>query len=122
MRPCRILSVLVFLMVPSALLLPSPCRAADTEAEIQHLKDFIGTSECTFIRNGSEYDAADALKHINRKHDATRRWIKTTEDFIRLAATKSSMSGKPYKVRCGDREIPCADWLYEELARYRERN
>jgi hypothetical protein len=90
------------------------------DAEIEHLEDFVGNSECVFIRNGVEYDSGDALKHIRRKYKAARRHIKTAEDFIRLAATRSSMSGKIYLVRCGGGEIPCADWLYEELSRYRE--
>lgn len=122
MRPYGIIMVSLVLMFSSMVFPPSECRAADTDAEIQHLKDFIGNSDCTFIRNGAEYGSADALKHIIRKHDATRRWIKTTEDFIRLTATKSSLSGKPYKVRCGDNEMPCADWLNDELARYRNSN
>jgi len=122
MRLCGIILTLLFLMLPSTVFLPSQCRAADTDAEIQHLKDFIGNSECIFIRNEVEYNSADALKHIIRKYNAARRWIKTTEDFIRLTATKSSMSGKPYKVRCGESEMPCADWLYDELSLYREGN
>lgn len=122
MRLSGIITSLLLLIVSAAMFLPSPCRAADTDAEIQHLLDFIGNSECIFIRNGAEYDSADALKHIKRKNDATRRRIKTTEDFIRLAATQSSMSGKPYKVRCGGGEMPCADWLCDELSRYREGN
>lgn len=120
MRFYCILTTLLILIVSSTVFLSSRCRAADIDAEIQHLKDFIGSSECIFIRNGVEYHSADALKHIIRKYDATRRWIKSTEDFIRLAATKSSLSGKPYKVRCGGSEMPCADWLYDELSRYRE--
>lgn len=120
MRRFSVITSLLLLVVSSAVFLPTMCKAADTDAEIQHLKDYVGNSECIFIRNGTEYSSADALKHINLKHGAAGRRIKSTEDFIRLAATKSSISGKPYKVRCGGSEMPCADWLYDELFRYRE--
>lgn len=120
LRRCLIITALLVPIVSSTLLPSSRCLAADMDAEIQHLKEVVGNSECIFIRNGVRYDSGDALKHIARKYKAARRHIKTTEDFIRLAATKSSMSGKPYLVRCGGSEIPCADWLRGELARYRE--
>jgi hypothetical protein len=120
MKRYGIILALLLLVVPTAVLLSPQCRAADMDAEIEHLKDFIGNSECIFIRNGVEYDSADALKHIMRKYKAARRHIKTTEDFIRLTATKSTMSGKSYEVRCGGRGALCADWLRDELSRYRD--
>ena len=93
---------------------------AGTEQEIEHLMTYIRNSDCTFIRNDKAYDAARAGEHIQTKYKATRRWIKSTEDFIELTATRSSVSGKPYLVQCGDGEIPCAQWLKAELERYRE--
>jgi hypothetical protein len=121
LKRCIIIKALLLLAVAAAAFPASLCRAADTDAEIRHLQDFIGDSECRFVRNGVEYDSADALKHIRRKYKAARRHIETAEDFIRLAATRSSMSGDPYLVRCGGREVPCSDWLHEELSRYREK-
>lgn len=109
----------LLLITPTAAFLPTHCRA-DTDTEIRHLTAFIGDSECIFIRNGAEHESADALKHILRKYNATKKRIHIAEDFIRLAATKSSLSGKPYKVRCGNSEMLCADWLHTELDRYRE--
>jgi undecaprenyl-diphosphatase len=48
-------------------------------------------------------------------------WVHSAEDFIRLAGTESSMSGKAYSVACpGKPEIPSKDWLQEELRRIRE--
>lgn len=92
---------------------------ADTTAEIDHLLGFIGSSQCTFVRNGDEYDAAGARSHIERKYDYAKRWIETTERFIDYTATKSSVSGKPYLVICAGREEPSAAWLMRELARFR---
>lgn len=89
--------------------------------EIEHLMDYIGASTCRFVRNGKVYDAAAARAHIQKKYDYGRKRIRTAEDFIRYAATASSMSGKPYRIRCGAQEMLCADWLAEELRRYRQR-
>jgi NADH:ubiquinone oxidoreductase subunit B-like Fe-S oxidoreductase len=50
-----------------------------------------------------------------------KRRIKSTEDFIRYAATQSSLSGQPYQVSCGGIEMPTAEWLMEALVRFREK-
>ncbi len=96
-------------------------RAADagTQAEIDHLLDFIAASPCTFVRNGRTSPPAEARAHVERKYRHVRRHAGTAEDFILYAATKSSVSGEPYRVICGDREMSSAAWLNEELARYR---
>ena len=99
--------------------IPVVSGAADldqTAKEIDHLLVYISQSTCQFIRNDKSYDAA----HIQKKYDYIQSRIKTTEDFIRYAASQSSMSGKPYRIRCGDETMLCADWLHEELERYRQ--
>ena len=88
--------------------------------EIAHLIDFIRHSSCTFIRNGSEYDGAQAADHVKAKYDYYKSDIKTVEDFIERAASKSMLSGKPYEVRCADGKIiPAADWIRTEDGAYR---
>jgi hypothetical protein len=99
-----------------AMILPA---SADTGEEIDHLLAFVDSSGCTYVRNGKEYSPAEAREHIGRKYDYIRDRISTTEQFIRYAATESSISGKPYTVICGGQEEPSADWLKRELARYR---
>lgn len=97
-----------------------PCLShAGMEEEIEHLFSYIKTSGCTFNRNDNIYDGEEAGEHIRKKYAYAKRWIKTTEDFIRHAATKSSMSGKPYLVTCDGVEMPTAKWLKEELFRVR---
>ncbi|HSG28211.1 MAG TPA: DUF5329 family protein [Candidatus Krumholzibacterium sp.] len=92
-------------------------------AVVEHLLKFVEEAGCVFIRNGREYDSRDAAKHIRRKYNHYRKEIKTPGDFIRLSATKSEMSGKPYMVRlAGGKEIPCARWLEQELARYERKD
>jgi hypothetical protein len=113
---CMALILLVILVVSH--------RAESEEGvnrEINHLLQYIENAGCTFIRNHKAYDGAEARAHIQKKYDYFKARIKTTEDFITYAATKSTMSGKPYKVRCKGREIFCAEWLNVELAKFRSR-
>jgi len=94
---------------------------ADMGSEIEHLIQYIETSSCTFIRNDKAHDSQNASQHIRKKYAHTKRWVETTEDFIRYAATESSLSGQPYQVVCNGIETPTAEWLTEELARFREK-
>jgi hypothetical protein len=92
---------------------------AGTADEIQHLLDYISRSGCTFVRNGVESDAAAARDHIQAKYAHAKRQVDSAEDFIRLVASRSSMTGKPYVVHCGSTQFLSADWLTDELSRYR---
>jgi len=97
-----------------------PCPSyAGMHAEIDHLLQYIETSTCSFKRNGTIHNGQQAGEHIRKKYAYTKRWINSTEDFIRHAATQSSMSGQPYQVACDGVEMPTAEWLTEELARFR---
>ena len=91
------------------------------EDEIHHLLNAIATSDCVFVRNNSRYKPDEAVKHIEKKYNYLKKRIKTTEDFIMGAATKSSMSGKPYLMICNGRETPSADWLHSKLTEYRSK-
>jgi len=97
---------------------PAPAAAA----EIGHLLDYLGKSGCEFYRNGAWYDSGTAKAHLRYKYDALVQHgqIRTADDFIEKAATKSSLTGIAYKVRCaGDAEIPSSQWLRDALAGYR---
>ncbi len=89
------------------------------QEEISHLLNFIETSDCIFIRNGSRHDPKEAVKHIEKKYNYLKKRIKSTEDFIKGAATGSSISGRPYMIICNDKEMKTADWLTAELKIYR---
>ena len=103
------------------MLLPLSTATASTNTtqEIQHLFDFIVASDCIFIRNNSEYTASEARDHMQRKYDYAKRWIGNTEQFISKIASKSSMSGKRYQVRCQNQLLYSDNWLKQELHRYR---
>lgn len=96
--------------------------AASMEAEITHLLQFVEDSGCTFERNGSNYDSKEAKSHILHKYNYIKNRIKSTEDFIRYAASESSMSGRQYHATCDGKTITSREWLTEELKRFRSRN
>ena len=92
-----------------------------TKAEIDHLLKFVTDSKVTFIRNGDPHKTTEAVKHIKAKRDHYIKKISTAEDFVKLAATKSALSGRKYQVKLADgttREN--AKWLLDELERHRK--
>jgi hypothetical protein len=115
------------LCLVSGLALAPVARAAPpaiAQTEINFLLGFVENSACEFFRNGSWYDAKQAAAHLRYKYKilAMGDRIKTAEDFIAEAGTKSSLSGQPYQVRCGgDKAVATNPWLHDTLARYRAR-
>lgn len=120
----RMYKFLVFSLT-LALYIAPVARAAPpsvAENEINHLLGLIEQSGCEFFRNGTWYDAQRAQVHLRAKYDAlaANNQIKSAEDFIEKAASKSSMSGQPYQIRCGDGAVMSTNqWFNEALARYR---
>lgn len=88
-------------------------------AEIDALMAKMSASNCRFERNGSWHNAADARQHLLRKLDyieKRRETLASAEQFIDVAASKSSFSGKPYRVKCGNAEpVASQVWLNREL-------
>jgi hypothetical protein len=97
------------------------CFAGAPE-EIASLLLFVEQSECTFMRNGKHYDAPEARRHIEKKYNYFKDRIHTAEEFIQYSATKSTMSGKPYRVECNGVGMTSSDWLYAELDKLRGKN
>lgn len=109
-----------------ALLLASPVLAAPTapavRAEIDQLLGRLETSGCQFQRNGSWYPAAEAKTHLLRKLEYfdDRSGVASTEQFIALVASGSSVSGKPYLVKCTSAEaVESEKWLTSQLREMR---
>lgn len=110
-----VLALLTLLAGTPALADPAP---PSVRAEIDSLLGRLQTSGCQFNRNGSWYNAAEARTHLLRKLDYLegKNLVRTTEQFIELAASKSSASGKPYRVRCGQAAaLDSGPWLSSEL-------
>lgn len=120
-------SLLVALLLALPLVVsaqPVPPLPARTQAEIDHLFDYISKSACKFNRNGSWHDMVVARSHVNAKYEylVGRGMIDSTEAFIDKAASQSSFSGNDYLVQCpGSQAIPSANWLKTELNRFRNR-
>jgi len=58
--------------------------------------------EAKFIRNGTEYNGKEAGEHLRMKLQTAGGKVQTADDFIRLCASKSFVSGKPYLIRSSD--------------------
>lgn len=91
--------------------------------EIDGLLRAIGASNCEFLRGGTAYGAAKAQDHLQQKFDYldTRGQLKTAEDFIAKAGTRSSMTGEPYGIRCaGTPTQSSEEWLHARLKALRQ--
>jgi hypothetical protein len=92
------------------------------QIEVNFLLGYLEGSGCEFYRNGTWHDSKAAQAHLRDKYKyvVTGNLVNTTEQFIDRAATESSLSGQPYKVRCnGGTEVASKQWLRDELARFR---
>ncbi len=110
--------VLVSLVISNAI----PSHAEESlEQTIAFLQHRIETADATFIRNGQAHTPQEAVAHVRSKYEHFKAQIKTPEDFIRLAATKSLLTGQPYLVRTRDgKEMPLNAWLSNALREHRE--
>jgi hypothetical protein len=114
-------------IVSTILLMTFTCSIAaelspKAEKEIAELFSILENSDCQFQRNGSWHEAKQAAEHLRKKYDylRERNLLGSTESFIERAASKSSMSGKPYLVKCGKlAPVQSKDWFMAELHRLR---
>jgi hypothetical protein len=113
-------AVLVLALGPGVAFSPATASTEDLGKTVTYLLDLVANSDLTFIRNGITYTGREAVAHMKDKYDYFKRAIKTPEDFIRQAASKSILSGRPYLVKTKDgKEIETADWLGKALSEYR---
>ena len=96
--------------------------AGGVRAEIDTLLNRLQASGCQFNRNGTWYTGSEAKDHLSRKLEYIegKASIGSTEQFIDLAASRSSSSGKAYLVKCGSQApIESKLWLSNQLASIR---
>ncbi len=96
--------------------------ATSVQVEISFLLGYIEGSGCEFYRNGTWSNSLTAQAHIRDKYKylMARSLIDSTEQFIERAASKSSLSGQAYQVRCSGRPtVTSEQWLRDEPARLR---
>ena len=105
------------LVTASALAAEEAERPKSESQKIEWLISRVASLEdAVFIRNGDEHSPAEAAKHMRRKWKNAGDKIKTAEAFIERLATRSSLSGKPYKIRFKDgKEVESGPWLRGEL-------
>ena len=105
-----------------AIPLAGPAHAAPGAAEqlrIDAVINAVGTrAELKFVRNGSDYPAADAARFLREKLKARGGAVRTAEAFIEQIASRSSTTGEPYLIRWPDGRVqPAAEFLRAELQR-----
>ena len=95
-------------------------RSAHEQARIDYLIQSLGQLPgAVFVRNGSDYQAAEAQSHLRQKLNYAGERIQTAEQFIKACATESSMTHKPYQIRFSDgRTQNTADYFFSKLREY----
>jgi len=100
-------------------------HAADsTSLESQKITYLIASVEtlrgAQFIRNGTAYDARAAADHLRLKLRKAGSRVVTADDFIRLCASASSVSGIPYQIRFADGRVFSSEaYLRQKLAEFK---
>lgn len=92
--------------------------APAARSEIDGLLSRLESSACEFGRSGSWYTASEAKSHLLRKLAwlEDKGLVQTTEQFIERAASKSSITGEPYLVRCASGPpVDSGSWLRGQL-------
>ncbi|MEH6584910.1 MAG: DUF5329 domain-containing protein [Halioglobus sp.] len=103
--------------------LSSSAWAADqTDTEVQYLLSYVQSSGCTFHRNGSDHESADAADHLRLKYKRGGKYASTADQFIDRLASESSWSGDKYTVTCDGKTQLSSQWLHFALDEYRKSN
>jgi hypothetical protein len=112
-RAIPIITLLVFFC--SAIGLRAEGLPAGENTKIEALLTHVGgLGDAKFIRNGKDYDA----KFLRGKWEANTKKIHSAKDFIEVAATRSSTTGKPYMTRLrGAPPVACPDYLKAQLGK-----
>jgi hypothetical protein len=112
--------IFLLLVIPTLALASEPTPVV--KQEVFHLITYLKNSGCQFNRNGSWYSPSEAADHLDQKYQylLKKGLVTSTEDFIARAASESSMSGKPYQVKCGaNAPLQSSLWLKAELVKFR---
>lgn len=90
------------------------------KSKIEYLISFVENLKgAKFIRNGTEYDGIEAAKHLRMKLEKAGDRVQTVDDFIKLCASKSYISGQPYVIKFSDgKTITSEKYLREKLKGY----
>jgi hypothetical protein len=112
---------LALLLGASALLAHATPSATEEKLIDTLIQRVSKMSAMVFMRNGNEYNAADAAKHMQAKYDYFKKELVTAEDFIERCASRSEMTGQAYKVKLTDGVVRDAnEFLNSELRALRQ--
>ncbi|AKD05618.1 hypothetical protein PKOR_09530 [Pontibacter korlensis] len=76
------------------------------DQKVAHLIQVVSKMEgAMFIRNGSEHSCRQAAEHLESKWEKHRNNVKTAQGFIEELASRSGLTGEPYKIRFADGSI-----------------
>ena len=106
------------------LLVAAPAPAASLPSlEAQKIEYLIAAIEslhnAQFIRNGIAYDSKTAAEHLRSKLRIAGSRVTSADDFIRLCASASSVSGTPYQIRFDDGNIVTSEaFLRQKLGAF----
>ena len=115
-------TALLALMLGTAALL-AHATPSDTEDKLIDtlIQRVSKMSSMIFLRNGSEYNASDAARHMQAKYDYFKKELLTAEDFIERCASRSEMTGQAYKVKLTNGTVRDAnEFLNSELRALRQ--
>jgi hypothetical protein len=103
-----------------SLVLPSLARDAREQQRIDYLIQSLSSLPgAVFIRNGKEYGAEDAQKHLRQKLDYGGERLKTAEMFVDYCASESSITHRPYQIRFADGQVTnTATFFHERLKEF----
>ena len=114
------------ILVAAFVILALFCGAVSAQDNIEKKKiEFLLSSVenlkgAKFIRNGSEYDDGKAAAdHLRMKLKTAGSRVKNSDDFIRLCASRSYITGKPYMIRLSNgKTIKSEEYFREKLKEY----
>ena len=111
------LSMLLTLLLASLAASAEPMPPV-ARAEVASALARLEASGCKFNRHGKWYTGTQAREHLQKKLDYAEKKasLKTAEEFIAVAASKSSTSGEPYRVKCADKPpVLSSVWLLQQV-------
>ena len=101
------------------LVLLSGTASAQDNMEKKKIEFLISSVEnlkgAKFIRNGIEYDDGKAAAdHLRLKLQNAGGYVQNADDFIRLCASKSFITGKPYMIKFSNGKTITAEEYFRE--------
>jgi hypothetical protein len=116
MKKILVAAFLILALFPAAVNARDNIEKKKIEFLISSVENLKGA---IFIRNGSEYDGKQAAEHLRMKLSNAGGKVQTADDFIRLCASQSYITGKPYMIKLSNgKTIKSEKYFREKLKEY----